>query len=93
MLHVTLKGLLAHKLRLALTALAVVLGVAFMAGSLVLTDTIRAVFDDLFAEVNAGVDAVVRKQETFEGQFGQSQRGRVTQDDLDLILGLPSVAA
>ncbi|MBL8777899.1 MAG: ABC transporter permease [Acidimicrobiales bacterium] len=93
MLHVTLKGLLAHKLRLALTALAVVLGVAFMAGSLVLTDTIRSVFDDLFAEVNAGVDAVVRKQETFEGQFGQSQRGRVTQEDLDLVESVPSVAA
>ena len=93
MLHVTLKGLLAHKLRLALTALAVVLGVAFMAGSLVLTDTIRSVFNDLFAEVNAGVDAVVRKQETFEGQFGQSQRGRVTQDDLELVQGLPSVKA
>lgn len=92
MLNVTLKGLLAHKLRLALTALAVVLGVAFMAGSLVLTDTIRSVFNDLFAEVNLGTDAVVRKQETFEGQFGQSQRGRVTQDDLDLVLSLPSVA-
>jgi len=93
MLNVTIKGLLAHKLRLALTALAVVLGVAFMAGSLVLTDTIRSVFDDLFTEVNAGVDSVVRKQETFEGDFGQSQRGRVTQDDLDVVLGLPSVAA
>ena len=93
MLHVTLKGLLAHKLRLALTALAVVLGVAFMAGSLVLTDTIRSVFDDLFAEVNAGTDAIVRKQETFEGDFGQSQRGRVTQDDLDLVLEQPSVEA
>ncbi len=93
MLHVTLKGLLAHKLRLALTALAVVLGVAFMAGSLVLTDTIRSVFDDLFAEVNAGTDAIVRKQETFEGDFGQSQRGRVTQDDLDLVLDQPSVEA
>jgi putative ABC transport system permease protein len=92
MLRVTIKGLLAHKLRLALTALAVVLGVAFMAGSLVLTDTIRAVFDDLFTEVNIGTDAIVRKQETFEGSFGQSQRGRVTQDDLDLVLGLPSVA-
>lgn len=93
MLHVTLKGLMAHKLRLALTALAVVLGVAFMAGSLVLTDTIRSVFDNLFAEVNSGVDAVVRQQETFEGQFGQSQRGRVTQETLGLVEAVPSVQA
>ena len=38
--RVTIKGLLAHKLRFALTALAVMLGVAFMSGTMVLTDTI-----------------------------------------------------
>jgi putative ABC transport system permease protein len=38
----TIKGLLAHKLRLALTALSVVLGVAFVAGTFVLTDTISS---------------------------------------------------
>ena len=44
----TLKGLLAHKFRLAATALAIVLGVSFVAGTYVLTDTITASFDDLF---------------------------------------------
>ena len=42
---------LAHKRRLASTFLAVVLGVAFLAGNLVLTDTITKTFDDLFADV------------------------------------------
>ena len=41
MWRATIKGLLAHKLRLALTALAIVLGVTFVSGTLVLTDTLR----------------------------------------------------
>ena len=55
---------LAHKLGCSLTALAVVLGVAFMAGTLVLTDTISKTFDDLFADVYRGTDAVVRVGQT-----------------------------
>ena len=54
MLAVTLKGLLAHKFRLVGTALAVMLGVALMAGTLVLTDTIGKTFDDLFADEPTG---------------------------------------
>ena len=60
MLRVSLKGLWAHKRRLFGTVFAVVLGVAFLVGTLVLGDTMRAGFDDLFTEVNAGTDAVVR---------------------------------
>ena len=44
MRKVTLRGLLAHKLRLALTALAIVLGVTFISGTFVLTDTLNATF-------------------------------------------------
>ena len=46
----TLKGLLAYKLRLALTAAAVVLGVSFVTGTFVLTDTLTAFFDGVFKE-------------------------------------------
>ncbi|HMC40658.1 MAG TPA: ABC transporter permease, partial [Acidimicrobiales bacterium] len=60
MLRATLKSVLAHKLRLALTGLAVVLGVAFMSGTFVLTDTIKHTFDTLFQQTSAGKDAVVR---------------------------------
>src|SRR5918992_1057629 len=60
MRRVMIKGLLAHKLRLALTALSVVLGVAFVAGTFVLTDTLGATFDTLFSEVTGNTDAQIR---------------------------------
>ena len=51
------------------------LGVAFMAGTLVLTDTIGKTFDDLFADVYKGTDAVVRAKAVFDGpQFTGAQR-------------------
>jgi putative ABC transport system permease protein len=68
--RVTIKGLLAKKFRLALTSLAVVLGVAFMAGTFVLTDTLGNVFDNLFANASQGVSAVVRAKEPFKASTG-----------------------
>ena len=62
MLRTTFKSLAAHKFRLFATGLAVMLGVAFMAGTLVLTDTIQKTFDDLFADVYDDTDAVVRAE-------------------------------
>ncbi|HZA27023.1 MAG TPA: ABC transporter permease, partial [Actinomycetota bacterium] len=55
MWRATLKGLVAHKVRLGLTALSVVLGVAFVAGTFILTDTMGRAFDDLFATATKGV--------------------------------------
>jgi putative ABC transport system permease protein len=55
-----IKGLLARKLRLALTSLAVVLGIGFVAGIFVLTDTMNKAFDNAFAEFTEGIDAYVR---------------------------------
>jgi putative ABC transport system permease protein len=65
--NATIKGLLAHKFRLAATALAIVLGVSFVAGTYVLTDTITASFDSLFKQVTQGIDVAVRSEETFGG--------------------------
>jgi putative ABC transport system permease protein len=75
MLHTTWKGLLGHKFRFVATALAVTLGVAFTAGTLVLTDTIRTTFDNLFANVYQGTDAVVRAKAAFEGPPGAGTPG------------------
>jgi putative ABC transport system permease protein len=68
MWRTTVKGLMAHKLRLALTALAVVLGVGFIGGTYVLTDTINKSFDELFADTTQGVDVFVRSETAFESQ-------------------------
>ena len=58
MLRLTLKGLWAHKLRFLLTGLAVILGVAFMSGTMILTDTMGHTFDEVLATNNEGVDAI-----------------------------------
>jgi putative ABC transport system permease protein len=60
MRKVTLRGLLAHKLRLALTALAIVLGVTFISGTFVLTDTLNSTFSNLFTSVYHKIDFQVR---------------------------------
>ena len=60
MRKVTIKGLLAHKLRLALTALAIVLGVTFISGTFVLTDTLQNTFTTLFGNIYQKVDFQVR---------------------------------
>ncbi len=60
MLRATFKSLLARKLRLALSALAVVVGVSFVTGTFVLTDTLNHTFDTLFSNINAKVNVEVR---------------------------------
>jgi putative ABC transport system permease protein len=60
MRNVTIKGLLAHKLRLALTSLAIVLGVTFISGSFVLTDTLHSLFDGLVGNIYQKIDFQVR---------------------------------
>ena len=69
MLSLTLKGLRAHKLRYLLTGLAVVLGVAFMAGTMVLTDTMEKTFDGVISTANDGTDVIVRQGEAIDGDF------------------------
>jgi len=63
----TLKGLLAHKLRLFMTALAIVLGVGFVAGTYILTDTMNRAFDDLFGQIDKGVAVEVSGIQQFKG--------------------------
>lgn len=77
MFRTTLKSLAAHKLRLALTAVAIVLGVAFMAGTFVLTDTIKHTFDALFQQTATGKDVVVRAVAPYGTSQGRGGNGEV----------------
>src|SRR5436305_10131935 len=56
---VALRGLRARPLRTFLTAMSVVLGVAMIAGTYVLTDTINKSFAEVFKQANSGTDVVV----------------------------------
>ena len=95
MLRATLKSLFARKVRLVLTALAIVLGVSFVAGTFVLTDTINAAFDQLFKQAGAGIDVVVRSQSAFEAQQQggpSNQREPIPESVLPLVEGVQGVA-
>lgn len=67
MLKVTLRNIAAHKLRLALSAIAVMLGVAFVAGTFIFTDTMSKSFDDLFSSIGKGVAVDIRAKKVVEG--------------------------
>src|SRR3954454_7838177 len=69
MLKLAFKGLFARKLRTALTGFAVVLGVAFVAGTFIFTDTIDASFKDLFERTSKGTDVSVQSKLAVEADF------------------------
>jgi putative ABC transport system permease protein len=70
MFSATLRGMVAHKLRLVLTTASIALGVAFLAGTLILTDTMKLAFDQLFGKVSSGTDAVVRTEASYDQSAG-----------------------
>jgi putative ABC transport system permease protein len=64
---VALRGLLGRKLRATLTAVSIVLGVAMISGTYVLTDTIKAAFNTVFTQVYKNTDAVVTGKSAIGG--------------------------
>ena len=94
MIGVSLKGLAGRKLRAALTALAIILGVAMVSGTYVLTDTIDKAFNAIFQESYAGTDAVVSGRAadiSFQGDTADAPT--VPAHVLERVRGLPSVDA
>ncbi len=92
MLKVTLRGLMAHKVRLIATAVSVLLGVAFMSGTQVLTSSVSASFDKVFADVYASIDVVVRSTNEVDTPFGP-ERTRISEAVLPTLVGVPGVEA
>jgi putative ABC transport system permease protein len=66
MIRVALKGLLGRKLRAALTAFAIVLGVAMISGAFVLTDTLNNILGGVYSEAYEASDAVISSEEAVD---------------------------
>jgi putative ABC transport system permease protein len=87
-----LKGLLGRKLRTALTAIAIVLGVAMVSGTYVLTDSIDQAFDAIFNDVRQGSDAVITGRSAFDLTDGSgSEAPTLDEALLDRVRTLPEV--
>jgi putative ABC transport system permease protein len=92
MRNVTLKGLLAHKLRLLLTALAIILGVTFISGTFVLTDTLHNTFSGLFSNIYSKIDFQVRGVAQFGADTSNAVRDPIPEPLLPKIRQIPGVA-
>jgi putative ABC transport system permease protein len=88
-----LKSMLGRKLRTGLTAFAVVLGVAMVAGALIVTDTMRKAADQLTQVSYSGADAAVSTKTAFEGaaDSGQVKARGVSDALIERIRALPQV--
>jgi putative ABC transport system permease protein len=93
MFSLTFKSVRANKARFFLTGIAVLLGVAFMAGTFVLTDTIKKSYNDVSANVYRSTDAVVRSaQATESSQQGAAQtRGTISASTLATVRAVNGV--
>ena len=93
MWRLTLRNTVARRARLALTLLAVLLGVTFVTGSLILTDTSRTLLDQQFRTATAGVDLTVRRAAAFDSAMGvEVTRDPLPATVLDQVQALPGVA-
>jgi putative ABC transport system permease protein len=92
MLALVLRGFLQRKVRVLLTAIAIALGVALMAGTYILTDTINHSFADIFSTAYKGDAVVVSPAETL-GREISSEVSPVTEATLARVRAVPGVAA
>ncbi len=95
MIRATLKSLMARKLRLVLSGMAVVLGVMFVSGSFVLTDTLDRSFTSLFSSVYTGIDAQVSVRPKTGGGDAELDAAVATlpASTLDTVRSVPGVGA
>jgi putative ABC transport system permease protein len=91
MLALVLRGFVQRKLRVLLTAIAIALGVALMAGTYVLTDTINHSFAGIFSSANKGNDVVITPTETL-GRETRSEVSPITDRLLAQVRGIAGVA-
>jgi putative ABC transport system permease protein len=94
MIRFALRGLLGRKLRTALTAIGVVLGVALVSGTYVLTDSITSAFDSIFSENYKNTDAAITGKPAFDlSDDGTGQAPAFNESLLASVKTLPEVGA
>jgi putative ABC transport system permease protein len=91
MLSLVLRGFMQRKLRVLLTGIAIALGVALMAGTYILTDTINKSFAGIFSVANRGHDVVVTPRQSL-GRETRSQTSPITDQTLARVKATPDVA-
>ena len=93
MTRFAIRGLLSRKLRTALTAIAIVLGVAMISGTYVLTDSIDQAFDRIFTDIRQGSNAVISGKSAFDLSEGSGvTEPTVDESLLEEVRKLPDVA-
>ena len=91
MLKLSLRSLLMHKLRLFLTVTAVTVGVAFVSGTFVLSDTMSKAFDELYDGLTQGTDVAVRAEAAYSDITTQGQLRPLDESVLDVVRDVPGV--
>ncbi len=91
MIGVALRGLLGRKLRATLTAFAIVLGVAMISGSYILTDTLSASFDSVYEESYEATDAIISSKQAIETADGETEAPAFSAGVLRDVERLPGV--
>jgi putative ABC transport system permease protein len=93
MIRFAIRGMLGRKLRAVLTGIAIVLGVAMISGTYILTDTIDRAFKNLFTESYAGTDVVVEGRALDISIDGESPPPPPIDESLiETVRGVPEVA-
>ena len=94
MIRFAVRGLAGRKLRTALTAVAIVLGVAMVSGTYVLTDSISSAFSAIYQQQYANTDAVITGKAAFDlGQSGVTTAPPFSESVLAAVKALPDVRA
>jgi len=93
MLRVALKGLAGRKVRALLTAIAIILGVAMISGTYILTDTINSGFDTIFSQSYKNADVVITGKAAFDNANGNTvEAPPMPESLLPKVQKLPDVA-
>ena len=90
MFSLVIRGFLQRKLRVLLTGVAIALGVALMAGTYILTDTINQSFASIFQSANQGHDVVITPTQSLGSQT-RAQTSPVTAEMLTRVRATPGV--